>query len=233
MPNQTTRIRHGRIELALHSRRGGDGPGLLLLHALHDSSRPHLDAIAWTGPVHALDFAGHGESDWLRGGGYTPELFAADADCALASLGDAARGICIAGAGIGAYAALLLAGARPDQVAAVLLMPGDGLGRGDGEPDFERRPRRWPPLDAADRAGRADRCDPALARLNDQFKPHDYVQSFVERTRRIYLLEDPKLPAGDLPGWWRLAARSPVAQAAGPTIADALARMRGHAALDG
>ena len=28
----------------------------------------------------AVDFAGHGNSSWLVGGGYTPELFVADAD---------------------------------------------------------------------------------------------------------------------------------------------------------
>jgi len=226
---ETTRIRHGRIELALHGRPAGSGPALLLLHALHDASMPDLDAVAWPGPVHALDFAGHGESDWLRGGGYTPELFAADADCALAHLRPAAGGICIAGAGIGAYAALLLAGARPEQVAAVLLMPGAGLGRGDGEPEFERPPRRWPPLDAAGHAGRSD---PALARLNDEFKPRDYVQSFVERTRRIVVLDGPKPSAEERPGWWQLAAASPVAEVVGPTFGDALARMHQVAGLD-
>ena len=63
----------------------------------------------WPGPVWALDFTGHGASTVPRGGGYTAEVLMADADAALAHLGPAT----VLGRGLGAYVALLLAGARP------------------------------------------------------------------------------------------------------------------------
>jgi pimeloyl-ACP methyl ester carboxylesterase len=232
VPTETTRIRHGRIELALHSRPGRRGPPLLLLHALNTAHTWDLHEIPWAGPVHALDLAGHGASDWLRGGGYTPELFAADADNALAHLGDEARGVCIAGSGIGAYAALLLGGARPEQVSAVLLMPGEGLGRGAGEPDFEQRPQRWAPLEPT---SAEHRSDPALVRLNDAIRPRDYARSFAERARQILLLEDADTTAEALPGWWQIAAETPGARKVGPGFTDALealADLAPHAALD-
>jgi pimeloyl-ACP methyl ester carboxylesterase len=229
LPTEVTRIRHGRIELALYGRPADAGPTLLLMHALHDSSAAAVDAVAWPGPVHALDFAGHGASDWLHGGGYTPELFAADADMALAHLGQAANRVCLAGAGVGAYAALLLAGARPDVIVGALLAPGEGLGSGAGEPDFDRRPVRWAPLDVA---GRDADSDPALARLNDEFKPREYVQAFAERARRLILLESAEVPARPRPGWWDVARAQPGAEIVGPDFETGLAALARHARLD-
>ena len=228
LPTEATRIRHGRIELALYSRPAAAGPPLLLLHALHDSSAETVDAVVWPGPVHALDFAGHGASDSLPGGGYTPALFAADADMALAHLGEAATGVCLAGAGVGAYAALLLAGARPDVIVGALLAPGEGLGSGTGEPDFDRRPVRWTPLgDTRDDAG----SDPALARLNDEFKPGEYVQAFAERAQQLFLLEPADAVARALPGWWNVAASQPGTVIVGPDFETGLAALAGHAHL--
>ena len=69
------RLRHARIELELHELSQRDGPTLLLLHALGGSSADWAEAPAlWPGRVCALDFSGHGRSDWLQGGGYLPEL---------------------------------------------------------------------------------------------------------------------------------------------------------------
>ncbi|MEN8185234.1 MAG: hypothetical protein ABFS46_22145 [Myxococcota bacterium] len=139
-------LRHGRIELALHELRTGTGPGLLLLHSLWGSSGDWGDEVAgWPGPVHALDLAGHGSSGWLRGGSYSPEQFASDADAAIAELGS----VRLAGTGVGAYAALLLAGARPDQVPAALLLPGCGLEGGGPVPEF-LAPADERPLDVPD-----------------------------------------------------------------------------------
>ncbi|MEW6272124.1 MAG: alpha/beta hydrolase, partial [Thermodesulfobacteriota bacterium] len=113
-------IVHGQLRLALHELRRGDAPRLLLLHALGESSRCWGEqAAAWPGGVVALDFAGHGGSAWRPGGAYTPELFAADVDAALAALGPCS----LAGSGLGAYVALLVAGARPALVPAALLLP--------------------------------------------------------------------------------------------------------------
>ena len=221
MSIDTIRLRHGRVELALHNRSAAGGTPLLLLHALHGDAHEALEAVRWSGPVHALDFAGHGASGWLRGGGYSPELFAADADAALAHVADEDQRVCVAGEGVGAYAALLLAGARPNVVKAALLAPGHGMGSGDGEPDFARQPRPWGPIEEAEPGARSD---PALARLNDEFKPAEYVTSFAERAARLLLLDD-----GDPshPAWWELAARAGRSEKVGPDLAaglDALGR---------
>jgi pimeloyl-ACP methyl ester carboxylesterase len=105
---------------------------LLLLHALYESSRSWGDLPQhWSGPVYGLDFSGHGDSDRIRGGAYLAEMLIGDADVALAHVGSTA----LAGAGIGAYVAVLLAGARPEQVPAALLLPGAGLTGGGATPE--------------------------------------------------------------------------------------------------
>ena len=70
------KIQHGRIELALHRVRDGDGTQLLMLHGLGEQAEALLPAPfeAWTGPIYALDFTGHGRSTVPAGGGYTCEL---------------------------------------------------------------------------------------------------------------------------------------------------------------
>src|SRR5204862_8307280 len=120
------------------------------------------------GPVYTLDFRGHGSSEWLVGGAYQAELLACDADAALATLGDAA----IAGAGLGAYVALLLAGARRDHVPAALLLPGSGLAGGGSLPDFTT-PR--PSLEVPDGQRRADLgYDPMVAFRERDTGPADH-----------------------------------------------------------
>ena len=150
-------LRHARAELALHClKEGGEGSAsdephsaetastasarsraqtqgtpLLLLHGLAERSPeavpPYL--AEWPGPVFALDFVGHGASTMPEGGGYTAEMLLADADTALRHLGEAT----VLGRGLGAYVALLLAGARPDAVRGAILFDGPGiLGGGTG-----------------------------------------------------------------------------------------------------
>ena len=121
----TAQLQHGRVALHLEELRAGEGTPLLLLHALGGSHRDWLSEpalAAWPGPVWALDFSGHGRSGRVLGGSYTAELLVADADHALFHLEHA----CLAGVGLGAYVAGLLAGARPDAVPAALLLPGPG-----------------------------------------------------------------------------------------------------------
>ena len=88
------RLASGRRDIALHElQRGdghelqrGDGPTLLALHALGgDAGDFRWATTRWPGRVWSLDFSGHGASGWNRGGSYTAELFAADADAALAA----------------------------------------------------------------------------------------------------------------------------------------------------
>jgi len=186
------RLRHGRIWLELHVRRRGDGAPLLLLHGLGGSARdfgPGFDA--WSGPVFALDFSGHG---------------AADADAALAEIGAAA----VAGAGLGAYVAVLLAGARSELVPAALLLPGAGLDGGGPEPAASRRKRLEHAL-AEDEATLLD----ALGR---DLRPPEYAAELAGAARRLVLLED----GAPRPAWWEAVRRrthAPPAQ----SLADGLA----------
>ena len=182
----TRRIAHGDVPLALHARRAGAGGPLLLLHALGGSSADWgVEVDVWPGPIFALDFAGHGESAWRPGGAYTPELFAADADAALAVVGPTA----VAGAGLGAYVALLLAGTRPALVSAALLLPGRGLDGGGPCP-----------------AGRvfaavgtdARTHDPMVTSCEIDVRPPDYAHAFGDAARVLFLAED----GGMRPPWW-------------------------------
>jgi len=207
-----TTLRHGRVSIALHELRREPGPALLCLHALGGSAADFRDATPlWPGPVFALDFAGHGRSARLRGGGYNPELLAGDADAALAHAGAA----CLVGAGVGAYVALLLAGARPDRVPGALLLPGAGL-EGAGEaPDFSENPQSvWNDLEPA-----LPGCDPAVRRLERDVRPSDYAMSFALAARRLLLSEE----VTSRPPWWAAAQRSPSAARAPGPLARALA----------
>jgi pimeloyl-ACP methyl ester carboxylesterase len=193
-------IRHGRVSLALHELRGGSGPKLLCLHALGETSDAWREASrAWPGPVFALDFSGHGRSGRVRGGAYTPELLAGDADAALAHLGEAV----LAGAGIGAYVALLLAGARPATVPAALLLGGEGFAGGGAAPAPERErtgvgpPPGFAPPDA----------DPFVAACAHDLRPVDYARAFAERARRLVLAD-----VAEAPPWWSTASEAPTAE---------------------
>lgn len=182
----TRRIAAGRVHLALHALQERPGPALLLLHTLHGSSAEWgRDFSVWPGPVFALDFCGHGESDWLRGGGYYPEVFAADADQALSEIGTSH----LVGAGIGGYVALLLAGARPGDVPGALLLPGPGFAGGGAEPDFDAiASRSGAVLDSFMGPGtRGNGPDPMVRMADGDARPIDYVRSFASEARRLLL----------------------------------------------
>ncbi len=218
-------LRHGRVTLALHELREGDGPALLLLHALFGSAADWRPAAeAWPGRVYALDFCGHGASDWVAGGAYTPELLAGDADVALARIGTA----CVAGAGIGAWTALLLAGARPDHVPAALLLPGRGLSGVGPLPEPGRAvSEQWvrvsdARLPQAVRGAAGVTSDPLLMQLESDIRPVDYAEAFASRARRILLVEDDD----ERPAWWRAIAGSAAAKAVSlRDLTDALAQL--------
>lgn len=194
---RTRRIRAGRHPIALHDLREATGVPLLLLHELGGSSADwDVRPDAWPGPVFAMDFPGHGESAWLAGGGYYPELLASDADVALASIG----GGVVAGAGIGAWVALLLAGTRPAEAAGALLLPGRGL---DGlpAPDVDDSVRRSDDALASFEGPRdeAQGTDPMVAMLEKDVRPIDYARAFAARARRVVLAPRAE-PAP--PPWW-------------------------------
>jgi pimeloyl-ACP methyl ester carboxylesterase len=213
------RLRHGRVPIALHRLREGSGASLLCLHALGGSAADFREAARrWPGPVFALDFSGHGASGPLRGGGYFPENLAGDADAALAEIGP----VLLAGTGVGAYVALLLAGGRPDAAPAALLLPGAGLAGGGPSPD--------PSPDSmalwAEFGAPLPGCDPAVRRLERDIRPPDYAESFARAARRLLLAE------GDFPQppWWQAVRSSPTVTPVKNDLAEGIAQL---AALSG
>lgn len=166
----TTYLLHNRLRLALHPLKHGSGPALLLLHGLGERSPDTLPAeyADWPGTVHALDFTGHGDSDIPRGGGYSCEFLMADADIALAHLGKAT----VAGRGLGSYIALLLAGARPEQVRGAILRDGPGLAGGG---TAARNP--YIPVVDATRTGPPDPY--AIADLATDVRPPSYAANYA------------------------------------------------------
>lgn len=202
------RLHHGRTTLALHELGHGGGLPLLYLHAVGGRAADGAAlAAAWPGRAVGLDFSGHGDSDRLAGGAYWPELLLADADVALEQLGSAA----LAGAGFGAYIALLLAGSRPQAVPLALLLPGRGLAGGGPQPNFDRP--FLSPLTPADHPPLPDGTDPMACALGLDPRPPEYAARFAAAATRLVLVED----GSARPPWWTAVARF------GETIDDPLA----------
>ncbi len=177
----TVFLTHNHIQLALHELRPGDGRALLVLHGLGEQSPAAVPgwALAWPGPVHALDFTGHGASTVPAGGGYSAEMLLADADAALAHLGD----LTVVGRGLGAYVALMLAGARPEHVRGAVLCDGPGLWGGATGPASSSfavlEPTASPP-------------DPyALLEMSKDLRPRDYAQVFARLALEHSGLDEP------------------------------------------
>ena len=196
-----TWLRHVRVDLALHELRAGDGRALLLFHGLAETAPHDVPAHleAWPGPICALDFVGHGRSTIPVGGAYTAETLLADADTALRHLGEAT----VLGRGLGAYVALLLAGARPDAVCGAILFDGPGiLGGGTG-------PGSSIPA-AVDETGIAPPDPFALAELSRDVRPPDYATTFVRLAVHGSALEHPIVVASvNRPDWLQAVEREP------------------------
>jgi pimeloyl-ACP methyl ester carboxylesterase len=176
-----TMLRHNKIDLALHRLSDGDGTPLLLLHGLGESSPTRTPpwAAQWPGPVVALDFTGHGNSTTPLGGGYSAEILLADADVALAELGTAT----VVGRGLGAYVALMLAGARPRQVRGVVLCDGPGLAGGAIRPTSQSFVILAPS---------SHQPDPyALFEMSRDLRPPDYATLFVRMAVESSGLDEP------------------------------------------
>ena len=213
-------LTHGRVALALHSLKRDPGPELLVLHALQGSSADwHETALAWPGSVSALDFSGHGESDWLPGRGYCPEVYVAEADMAIARL-ESAGSLYLAGAGIGAYVALLLAGARADRVSASLLLPGAGFHGGGALPGevADEAQRHWQDeISAPPRIPGSTWPDPLVRRCSRDVRPADYVEEFARAAGPLLIGA-----VGEEPGWLGVAQQHGRTQPAGADPRQAL-----------
>jgi pimeloyl-ACP methyl ester carboxylesterase len=213
---RTVWLTHNRVSLALHHLRDGDGRPLLVLHGLGERSPATVPAwaAAWEGPVAALDFTGHGASTTPRGGGYTSEILLADADIALAELGTAT----VVGRGLGAYIALLLAGARSHEVVGAVLCDGPGLAGGPTEPTSQS----YVSLE-----GHAQIPDPyALVELGRDLRPPDYATWFVRLALEGSALDEPITVAAIYhPAWLEaVAAEHGVASTPLPAALGAYAR---------
>lgn len=191
------KLQHGHMWLALHRLQAGEGAPLLLLHALAGSAHDwDAQALGWLGPVYALELSGHGRSGHVRGGGYTPELWAADADAALSELGDDAI---LVGAGVGAYVALLLAGARPESVRGAVLLAGRGLDGAGAEQDFSQVPVPLPASDLSGALREEPATDPAVHFSDAIVRPVEYARAMAQEAGPIVLCED----RAARPPWWR------------------------------
>jgi len=209
---RVTRLEHNRITLALHHVREGDGRPLLYLHGLGEASPPTVPAWldTWHGPIAALDFTGHGESTIPMGGGYTSEILLADADIALAALGEAT----VFGRGLGAFVALMLAGSRPKEVVGAVLADGPGLAGGPTFPtsqSFFVLPAHDGPPDPY-----------ALVELTRDLRPADYAAAFARLALAGSPLDEPiTVSAVFRPPWLEAVAAEP--GVAHRSISDALA----------
>lgn len=179
-------LTHGRVQLALHPVRGsvsGNGRALLLLHGLGEQTPVRLPDYLepWPGPVIGLDFTGHGQSTVPKGGGYTAELLMGDADTAVRHLGEAT----VFGRGLGAYVALMVAGARADLVRGAILADGPGLVGGGIRPGS-------PNIVQFDPAFEAGPPDPyALNELSRDVRPPDYAATWVRHANEYGSLDSP------------------------------------------
>ncbi len=180
--HRTIRLRHVRIDLALHELRPGTGRALLLLHGLGERTPAEVPepAVGWPGPIWGLDFTGHGESTVPMAGGYTAEILMADADQALRELGEAT----LLGRGLGAYVALLLAGARPTRVRGAVLADGPGLAGGGPAPGSPSVPPS-----ASDGRDAPDLF--AFIELTRDVRPPDYASTYVRQALHFSGLDVP------------------------------------------
>lgn len=206
-------LRHSRIELALHHLRDGAGRPLLLLHGLGERSpaRPPAELDAWPGPLWALDFTGHGASSTPRGGGYTGECLMGDADAAISELGE----VTLRGRGLGAWVALLAAGARPREVRGAILSDGPGLAGGGARPGS-------PTIAWVDPAAPAPPDPFALVELARDVRPPEYATAYVRLANELSGLARPlTVCASERPEWLRAVLEEPGVEAA--SLAAALA----------
>ncbi len=198
--NEPTILRHNRIDLALWELRPGTGRPLLLLHGLGESAssgmRDEMDG--WNGPIHGLDFTGHGASSIATGGGYFCEILMADADIALQHLGSAT----VVGRGLGGYIALLIAGGRPEQVRGAVILDGPGLHGGGPAPttlDLTRPPHTGMTPDPV-----------AMSELAHDVRPPDYARTFAWQASALAGMESAiAIGAVNRPPWLVEVASQP------------------------
>jgi pimeloyl-ACP methyl ester carboxylesterase len=190
-------LQHNKIRLGLHMLRDAPGHKLLLLHGLGDAAPSEVpsDVEAWPGAIYALDFTGHGTSTVPVGGGYTAEVLMGDADAALARMGPST----VLGRGLGAYIALLIAGARPSMVRGAILADGPGLAGGPPGPTSSS---------IASPATTTAPPDPyALLEMSNDVRPPDYAASYARQALALSGVEPAiSVTTAWLPEWLNVVA---------------------------
>lgn len=197
-------LRHNQVDLALHPLRDAVDEAvrpLLLLHGLGEATptaAPEWTDV-WSGAVFGLDLTGHGASTGSNGGGYTAEVLMADAATAVNHLGPCT----ILGRGLGAYVALLVAGACPDRVHGAVLADGPGLAGGGPAPGS--------PMMLAGVAMPPGPPDPfALVELSRDVRPPDYAVSWALQAVLGSELETPLTVVATVrPPWLAAVAEAP------------------------
>ncbi|MEE2786489.1 MAG: alpha/beta hydrolase [Myxococcota bacterium] len=133
------------LNYCLHEWDGGGEVTIILLHGFLDVG------LSWSFVAEALadtnfhlvapDWRGHGESDWLGDGGYYHFVdYVRDLEQIVAAF--RRQHVLIVGHSMGAMAALLWAGARPEQLDALMVVDGTGpLPVSAG--DYPERVARW------------------------------------------------------------------------------------------
>lgn len=215
----TIRLRHNRIDLALHKVHDGEGRPLLLLHGLGENATVMSTLeVQWTGPVWALDFTGHGQSTVPRGGGYSAEILMADVDVALRHLGEAT----IVGRGLGGYVGFLIAGARPHLVKGTVIIDGPGL---SGGAIHATSSSEIP--SAGLRAGIAP--DPwALIELSRDARPPNYAVTFARLAVTGSTLDEPIAVAARVAPPWIEAINAEAGVMVNISLEEALATYAAH-----
>ena len=160
--------------LALHALERGEGEPTLLLHGWLDHAGS-FDTLAplLLGRTVALDFRGHGDSQWVGAGGFYHFVeYVADLDAVLEELSPGAPAR-IVGHSMGAAVGLVYAAARPGRVSHLTMMDAIPLTISSKEvperltrylDDLRRTPRRRRRVDSAeDAAQRLLRNNPRLS----------------------------------------------------------------------
>lgn len=197
----TATVLHGRIRLALHRLRDGEGRPLLLLHGLGlhtpDAAPPELEG--WPGPIWGLDFTGHGASTVPQGGGYTAEILFGDVDAAIEHLGP----VTLVGRGLGAYVALIAVAGRVDAVHGAILTDGPGIAGGGPAPGTPHLVQVDPKVPAPP--------DPwALGELSRDLRPPDYAVQFARLAVELSEVGTPiAVCARTRPEWLSAVAEEP------------------------
>jgi len=135
---EANRLRHHLLEW------GGEGPVVVLLHGFLEHAHtwdfvaPRLAAAGFH--VFALDWRGHGDSDWVGAGGYYHFAdYTADLAFLLPQLGER---VALVAHSMGGGVAVTYAGTVPDRVWALVSV--EGLGVPDSDPDTAaERMRVW------------------------------------------------------------------------------------------